>query len=200
MKIPLEINNISAAAQNLLKKLLVKDQFKRIDWFELLQYDITEAGYIIEKKSADAKLEELKEILSLKHNGSSYGQHATEQDDYLYKKISDVSSNSSGSKVVTTATPHNPFARHTKVASFEEKATFERKGKEEPRKNIDSNGDMLTATTSTTNTKVFSSPNIVKKNSLPASYGITSKRRTLLDEHNHCTSGIRLAINMLKED
>lgn len=28
--------------QNLLKKLLVKDQFKRIDWFELLNYNFYE--------------------------------------------------------------------------------------------------------------------------------------------------------------
>jgi serine/threonine protein kinase len=33
LKIPLEVNNISIPTQNLLKKLLVKDQFKRIDWF-----------------------------------------------------------------------------------------------------------------------------------------------------------------------
>ena len=31
--IPLEVNNISVSTQNLLKKLLVKDQFKRIEWF-----------------------------------------------------------------------------------------------------------------------------------------------------------------------
>lgn len=33
LKIPLEINAISPSTQALIKKLLVKDQFKRIDWF-----------------------------------------------------------------------------------------------------------------------------------------------------------------------
>lgn len=56
LHIPLEINNISVPTQNLLKRLLIKDQFKRIDWFELLQYEISEAGYINEKKGSDTKL------------------------------------------------------------------------------------------------------------------------------------------------
>lgn len=33
LKIPLDVNNISPQCQNLLKRILVKDQFKRIDWF-----------------------------------------------------------------------------------------------------------------------------------------------------------------------
>lgn len=48
LKIPLEINNISSSTQGLLKKLLVKDQFKRIEWFELLNIDISEDGVISE--------------------------------------------------------------------------------------------------------------------------------------------------------
>lgn len=37
--------------QVLLKKILVKDQFKRIDWFDLLNFNISEDGTITEASS-----------------------------------------------------------------------------------------------------------------------------------------------------
>lgn len=46
----------------------------------------------------------------------------------------------------------------------------------------------------------YNSPPIVKKNSLPASFGTLSKRRGLLEEHGVCSSGIRLAISLLKTE
>jgi serine/threonine protein kinase len=35
LKIPKEINQISDECENLIKKMLVKDQFKRIEWVDL---------------------------------------------------------------------------------------------------------------------------------------------------------------------
>lgn len=48
--------------------------------------------------------------------------------------------------------------------------------------------------------QTYSSPHIVKKHSLPASFGTLTKRRNLLEEHSHCSNGIRLAINFLKTE
>lgn len=42
LKIPTDLGQVSNATQTLLKKLLVKDQAKRIEWFELLNYSISE--------------------------------------------------------------------------------------------------------------------------------------------------------------
>lgn len=111
LKIPLDVNNISLPCQNLLRRLLVKDQFKRVDWFELLQVDISENGYINEKRGSDTMLDDLKEILSQKQIGG----YAVETEDY--RKTYDTSSNSSGSKNSNTALR----ATTQKVTSFEEK-------------------------------------------------------------------------------
>lgn len=106
------MNNISPACQNLLKRILVKDQFKRIDWFELLQIDISEAGFINEKRSSDNMMDDLKEIFSQKQIG-----YSGDTDDY--RKNYDTSSNSSGSKNSISAT--TSAIRTQKVSSFEEK-------------------------------------------------------------------------------
>ena len=45
----LDINPVSERTQELLKKLLTKDYFRRISWIELFAYKIDEAGNFIDK-------------------------------------------------------------------------------------------------------------------------------------------------------
>lgn len=82
----------------------------------MLQIDISESGVINEKRSSDAKLEELKEILSQKSIGvvGGYGMTESLPDNF---KSTEVSSNSSGSKMAGS------FSRNqVKVEGFDEKA------------------------------------------------------------------------------
>lgn len=57
---------MSSATQALIKRLLVKDQSKRIDWFDLLNYNISEDGVISEPEKIST-LDELKFINSDKN-------------------------------------------------------------------------------------------------------------------------------------
>jgi serine/threonine protein kinase len=44
LRIPKEINPISSECETLIHKMLVKDQFKRIEWVDLFDFKIGEAG------------------------------------------------------------------------------------------------------------------------------------------------------------
>lgn len=45
--IPTDINAISESTKELLQKMLVKDQFKRIEWVDLFEYQIDKEGKLI---------------------------------------------------------------------------------------------------------------------------------------------------------
>ena len=47
LSIPKNINPISESTEILLRKMLVKDQFKRIDWVDLFDFVIDEKGKIV---------------------------------------------------------------------------------------------------------------------------------------------------------
>ena len=47
LSIPKNINPISESTEILLRKMLVKDQFKRIDWVDLFDFVIDDKGKIV---------------------------------------------------------------------------------------------------------------------------------------------------------
>jgi hypothetical protein len=57
--IPKEINFISEKVEGLLKKMLVKDQFKRIEWVDLFEYKIDEFGNIVSGFNKEMGIEAL---------------------------------------------------------------------------------------------------------------------------------------------
>ncbi len=59
MVIPKEINFISEKVEGLLKKMLVKDQFKRIEWVDLFEYKIDEFGNIVSGFNKEMGIEAL---------------------------------------------------------------------------------------------------------------------------------------------
>ena len=59
MAIPKEINFISEKVEGLLKKMLVKDQFKRIEWVDLFEYKIDEFGNIVSGFNKEMGIEAL---------------------------------------------------------------------------------------------------------------------------------------------
>ncbi len=59
MVIPKEINFISEKVEGLLKKMLVKDQFKRIEWVDLFEYKIDEFGNIFSGFNKEMGIEAL---------------------------------------------------------------------------------------------------------------------------------------------
>jgi hypothetical protein len=59
LAIPKEINFISEKVEGLLKKMLVKDQFKRIEWVDLFEYQIDEFGNIVSGFNKEMGIEAL---------------------------------------------------------------------------------------------------------------------------------------------
>jgi hypothetical protein len=59
LAIPKEINFISEKVEGLLKKMLVKDQFKRIEWVDLFEYKIDEFGNIVSGFNKEMGIEAL---------------------------------------------------------------------------------------------------------------------------------------------
>ena len=51
--IPKDINPISEECETLIKKMLVKDQFKRIEWVDLFDYRIDIEGRIVSGNKKD---------------------------------------------------------------------------------------------------------------------------------------------------
>lgn len=59
LKIPKELNPISDQCETLINKMLVKDQFKRIEWVDLFDFKISEEGQIISGYKKDLGIEAL---------------------------------------------------------------------------------------------------------------------------------------------
>ena len=47
LTIPSDINPVSEATRELLRKMLIKDQFKRIQWVDLFEYRVDEEGRLV---------------------------------------------------------------------------------------------------------------------------------------------------------
>lgn len=47
---PRNINNITSKTEELLRRMLVKDHFKRITWEELFEYELNNLNELINKK------------------------------------------------------------------------------------------------------------------------------------------------------
>jgi serine/threonine protein kinase len=59
LRIPKDINPITDQCETLLNKMLVKDQFKRIEWVDLFDFKIDEEGHIISGYKKDLGIEAL---------------------------------------------------------------------------------------------------------------------------------------------
>ena len=71
--IPTDINAVSQATKELLEKMLVKDQFKRIEWVDLFEYSIDEEGRLICPSKKDYSSFESLENYFLFSGGNSGG-------------------------------------------------------------------------------------------------------------------------------
>jgi len=65
LKIPKDINPISAECEKLIRKMLVKDQFKRIEWVDLFDFKIDEKGQITSGYKKDLGIEALERYFLL---------------------------------------------------------------------------------------------------------------------------------------
>jgi len=70
---PRNINNISGKVEDLLRKMLVKDHFKRISWEELFEYELNSSNELANRKD-NPRLSIEKKILEVKDIGGNTPQ------------------------------------------------------------------------------------------------------------------------------
>jgi serine/threonine protein kinase len=75
LKIPKDINPISDECEKLIRKMLVKDQFKRIEWVDLFDFKIDEKGCITSGYKKDLGIEALERYFLLDIKGA--GEYET---------------------------------------------------------------------------------------------------------------------------
>jgi len=71
LKIPQDVNPVSEDCETLIRKMLVKDQFKRIEWVDLFDFKIDEKGHITSGYKKDLGIEALERyfLLDIKNVG-----------------------------------------------------------------------------------------------------------------------------------
>ena len=87
LRIPKEINPISNECETLIQKMLVKDQFKRIEWVDLFDFNIDEGGKVVSGYQKDLGIEALEKYFlydvknddSLERKATGYNREEAEK-------------------------------------------------------------------------------------------------------------------------
>jgi serine/threonine protein kinase len=65
LKLPKDVNPVSEQTETIIRKMLVKDQFKRIEWVDLFDFKIDEKGQILSGYKKDLGIEALEKYFLL---------------------------------------------------------------------------------------------------------------------------------------
>ena len=198
-------SSISETTINLLKRMLTKDQFKRIDWFELLTMNLYTERYVFNPtesiSTTDSKMLPL-EMLRKNHScpeptseaelsgrsnplvhNQSYQALGSNNNALIFRKKNDHHNVSTGNLNHDNS---KFFHMNSVKSNFEAEEHKAHETSFSPKK-MDSSNRAEAA--------MYSTPNIQRR---PSTQSSEIKRQSLLVSHNSCLAAVRTAINFIR--